>query len=492
MAEIESGPDLLRSLGSLLSRDRDRVGPSVRGRRARERIERLAQQAPVPLPGLIEEILELARDGMVQTNHPRYFGFFQPRVSLASVVADAIAAAFNPQLASLPHSRAAAEIESAALDMIATRFGMSTEEHAVHFTSGGSEATLTALLAALARKIPGYIDRGVRAAPADPVIYASETAHDSIVKVARAAGLGGDAVRRIRATSNDALDVRALAEAVADDRSDSKLPLFVLATAGTTVAGAIDPLAEIGEVADREGLWMHVDAAFGGIAAFSPRTRRLLVGIERAISITFDAHKALPVSMAAGVLLCRDRPAVESVFDLPALPYLPAGARRSKDPFRASLPWSRRFIGLKVFMTLVELGESGLSKSVEDLFDRGRDLRELLYRRGFKVANDSPLPIVCFTHPRIEKGDAPAHSVARRIWNRGRVFLSDARLRSQAVLRACIANDRTDRADLDQLVSEVERSLDECAGAGATRETSGKPAPSRGDGHLHPPRVTEQ
>ena len=152
------------------------------------------------------------------------------------------------------------------------------------------------------------------------------------------------------------MDARALAEQIRADRARGFAPLLVVGTAGTTNAGTIDPLPELADICAGEGLWFHVDAAWGGAAAMSDRLRPLLDGIERADSVTWDAHKWLSVPVSAGMFFCRNRAAVEAAFTVDAAYVPPKRDAQARDGLSTSLQWSRRFIGLKVFMVLAENG----------------------------------------------------------------------------------------------------------------------------------------
>lgn len=197
------------------------------------------------------------------------------------------------------------------------------------------------------------------------------------------------------------MDVEALEGEIEKDRRAGHLPFMVIGTAGTTSAGAIDPLDEMAEVAERHGLWFHADAAWGGAAALSDRLRPLLSGIERTHSITFDAHKWLSVPVGAGAFICRHREAVESTFAIDAA-YVPARTADGRVyPLATSLQWSRRFIGLKVFMMLAMRGLPEIVSRIERQADLAHVLADLLAERGWRILNRPDLAIVCFTHPRI-------------------------------------------------------------------------------------------
>jgi glutamate/tyrosine decarboxylase-like PLP-dependent enzyme len=413
---------------------------------------------PHPLAELTTEMARMLRRWNVQIVHPRHFGLFNPSVRPAGVVADTLTALFNPQLGAWWYSPGANEIELHTLDFFLKRLGFDPGSSAAHFTSGGSEANMSAVLVALTAAFPAYAQDGLAGAPAQPTIYLSEEAHDSFAKIAHHAGLGRRALRRVKADANLRLDPADLTRKVNDDRKSGKRPFLVVGTAGTTGAGGIDPLPQLGTFCRDEGLWFHVDAAWGGGALLSPRLRDHLQGIEGADSVTWDAHKWLPVPTGAGMFFCKDREVIGRAFAVET-GYVPDNVTGTVDLYKASLLWSRRFIGLKVFMTLAELGSDGIAALVEHQAEMGDALRARLRERGWRVVNDSPLPLVCFTHPAIRAGKVSAGDVVARMLASEGVWLSKVRLRDEDVLRACVTSYMTQPGDVGALVEQAERAV---------------------------------
>jgi glutamate/tyrosine decarboxylase-like PLP-dependent enzyme len=229
------------------------------------------------------------------------------------------------------------------------------------------------------------------------------------------------------------------------------VPLLVGATAGTTATGAIDPLPAIAEICSEARLWFHCDAAWGGGALLSPRLRAHLRGIERADSITWDAHKWLSCPMGSGAFLCRHGDALRTAFEVTS-GYMPSSRAGVDDAHRVSLQWSRRAIGVPVLAALATRGAGGFADLVEHQAAMGDALRTLLRDAGFEVVNETPLPLVCSTHPDMTDATATARDVAAA----GRAWISavsiDGRRR---VLRACITSYRTTESDLSALVAEL-------------------------------------
>src|SRR6266446_5220072 len=348
------------------------------------------------LESVIADVERMLRTWQVQVTHPRYFGLFNPSVTLASIIADTLVAMYNPQLATWRTSPAANEIERHTLAWLAGKFGLPANAVA-SFTSGGAEANLSAVIVALTRAFPDYGEHGLRRLAASPTLYLTEESHHSFNKIAHMTGLGRNAIRTIATDRRLRMDLGDLARRVAEDRRNGLAPFMVVGTAGTTAAGAIDPLPDLARFCRSEKLWLHVDAAWGGAAILSPRLRGHLAGIEAADSITCDAHKWFSVPMGAGMFFCRHPDAVGEAFRAQTS-YMPGRtAGPVVDPYTTSVQWSRRFIGLKLFLALAHHGESGYVEMIEHQARMGGVLRESLQRSGWRVVNSTPLPLVCFT-----------------------------------------------------------------------------------------------
>jgi glutamate/tyrosine decarboxylase-like PLP-dependent enzyme len=228
---------------------------------------------------------------------------------------------------------------------------------------------------------------------------------------------------------------------------------MVVGTAGTTGAGAIDPLSDLADFCRRERLWFHVDAAWGGAAVISPVLRDYLRGIEAADSITCDAHKWFSVPMGAGMFFCRHTDAVAEAFHAETSYMPPTTAGPVTDPYTSSVQWSRRFIGLKLFLALAHNGESGYAGMIEHQTRMGEVLRESLKFAGWRIVNATPLPLVCFTRDGLNTTKFLAALMERQI-----AWMSEVRLGNAApVLRACITSFRTTEADIKSVVTEMSR-----------------------------------
>jgi glutamate/tyrosine decarboxylase-like PLP-dependent enzyme len=407
---------------------------------------------PLALDDVTADVERMMRKWQVQVTHPRYFGLFNPSVTLASVIADTLVAMYNPQLASWRTSPAANEIERHTLAWLTGKFGLPATTSAT-FTTGGAEANLSAVILALTRAFPDYGEDGLRSLSASPTIYVTREAHDSFNKIAHMTGIGRRALRTVATDRDLKMDVADLTRRVAEDRRNGLAPIMVVGTAGTTAAGAIDPLPDLARFCQSEKLWLHVDAAWGGAAILSPRLRGHLAGIEAADSITCDAHKWFSVPMGAGMFFCRHPHVVAEAFRAQTS-YMPGKtAGPVVDPYTTSVQWSRRFIGLKLFVALAQHGELGYVEMIEHQARMGDVLRESIERAGWRIVNNTPLPLVCFTRDGLVAGKFLAALYQRQI-----AWMSEVRLRDDApVVRACVTSFRTSESDIEWVVSEMSR-----------------------------------
>ncbi len=412
---------------------------------------------PEPLAALTDDVIAMLRMGLVHVTHPRYFGLFNPSVRPAAVVGDALAAVYNPQLAVWSHAPVVQELERLTLATFARALGYDPEQAVAHFTSGGAEANLAATLAAIAHYCPESAAQGLAALPRRPMLYVSGESHHSFVKIARMAGLGTGAIREVPVTAGLVMDVAALDAMMSADSAAGLLPLMVVGTAGTTSAGMVDPLPAIAEVAVRHGAWFHADAAWGGAAVLSPTLRPLLAGIERADSITWDAHKWLSVPMGAGMVFTRHPEAMAKAFSVASSYMPPSTSPVTSDPHLVTPQWSRRATGLKVFFALAELGLDGYARLIDHQTAMGELLRRELRAAGWIVVNDAVLPVVNFTHPDIREGRTTTAALRDAIYARGNAWISEVQLTGrERVLRACITSYETGPEDVQALVAELE------------------------------------
>lgn len=406
-------------------------------------------QTALPLHEVVHDAERMLRTWQVQVTHPRYLGLFNPAVTLPAVIAETLVALYNSQLANWRTSPAGNEIERHTLGWLAAKFGLPAESIAT-FTGGGSEANLSAVTVALSHAFPQYGEQGLRGLPAPPALYVTSEAHHGFNKIAHVTGLGRRAVRLVATDRRLKLDVDSLRRQVREDRENGWAPFLVVGTAGTTAAGVIDPLSDIARFCGEENLWFHADAAWGGAAVLSPALKQHLAGIEEADSITCDAHKWFSVPMGCGMFFCRHRESVAQAFHSDVTYVSGKQSGPVFDPLTNSIQWSRRFIGLKLFLALANLGEAGYAAMIEHQARLGHVLRQALIDSGWQIVNETPLPLVCFTREHL----VPAAFLAA-LHQRQIAWMSETRVNGAPALRACVTNFGTTDGDIHRIVKEM-------------------------------------
>jgi aromatic-L-amino-acid/L-tryptophan decarboxylase len=426
------------------------VAPTIDLDTLRRELNGFDFHAPAPLGQVMGWTLAQLERGVTQITSPRYFGLFNPAPTFPAQCADRIAAAFNPQLATATTSPAAVEIEAHVIRAVARRANLPPQTTG-HFTSGGAEANYTALICALTRAEPRFAEVGARAFAGAPVFYVSRESHLAWFKIAHQAGIGRSAVRLVATDGSGRMDSDALATAIEADRAASMVPVMVAATAGTTNAGMIDPLAPCTEISHRFGLWFHVDAAWGGALIASERFRSHLAGIERADSVTIDAHKWLATTMGCGMFFTADPSILPSAFHA-ANDYMPSH-HAGRDPYLNSVQWSRRFLGLRLFLSLAAAGWDGYARHIEHAVEIAALLKAELRARSWTIANDSPVAVVCAEQP---PGSRDILTIVQHVLASGKAWISAATFETRPVVRACVTHGETTPDDVAALVEVLE------------------------------------
>jgi glutamate/tyrosine decarboxylase-like PLP-dependent enzyme len=424
--------------------DRVRAGPVAAARAQDAFAAELAGfdfQEPADLDTLLAWTISRLETGLVHLNHPGYLGLFNPAPSFPSLCADRIAAAFNPQLASATTSPAAVAIEAHTARVLAARAGLGPAATG-HFCAGGSEANYTALICALTAGHPGFAEAGARAYPGPPVFYISADSHLAWIKIAHQAGIGRAAARLVATDGTGRMSTTALAAAIEADRAAGAVPVMVAATAGTTNAGMIDPLGASAAIARDAGAWFHVDAAWGGALIASDRLRPRLAGIEQADSVTMDAHKWFATTMGTGIFLTARPDILPAAFSV-ATSFMPSHA--SQDPYTTTAQWSRRFTGLRLFLSLAAGGWPAHAAHVEHGISVIKLLAETAQAQGWTVVNDPALAVVCLGPP---PGAPPVPDIAARVLAAGTAWVSAAKFEGAPVIRACAPHGETTERDI--------------------------------------------
>jgi aromatic-L-amino-acid/L-tryptophan decarboxylase len=422
-----------------------------------------------PLPELGDDAAtvldQLCSDMVTEGFHvpsANYFGLMNPTPTYMAVLAEALVAALNPQLASLARSQLAARIERETVRWIGERIGWDRPFDGT-FTSGGNEANFSALAMALAMCFPQSVEDGLVSCGAKPVLYASAEAHHSLDKSAGLLGLGRKAVRRIPVNSAAQMDPAQLEAHISQDKAAGFAPFCVVATAGTTNSGAIDDLVKLADISRRHDLWLHVDGAYGAAAIFSDQHRELVRGIELADSITIDPHKWLAMPFAAGVVLTSHPAALQQAFAT-STPYMPkkptTGAAPVLDNFQVSTQWSRRMNSLKLWLTLQVHGR----QAYEELIDRQLKLAAFFANwvrssEFFELAAPQVLPIVNFRIKRpgiTEEERRAAHeAIVHDVTRDGRRWISTTLVNGQSVIRMMVISYLTGHRHLEDLMIAV-------------------------------------
>jgi glutamate/tyrosine decarboxylase-like PLP-dependent enzyme len=450
-AERERLDDLLtRALAAAGERvARGPVMPDLDMVQFRAELARFDFEAPQDLQRLIGWTTTQLEHGAVHMGNSRYFGLFNPAANFPSQCADRISGAFNPQLASSGSSPAPVEIEAHVVRAIARRAGLPAES-AGHFTTAGSEANYTALLCALTRAAPGFASEGVRTFAGPVAMYTSRECQPAWFKIAHQAGIGRDALKLIATNSRGEMDADALAQAVERDLKAGVVPVLISATAGTTGGGMIDPLARCAQIARTHGLWYHVDAAWGGAALCSPRLRGALAGIELADSLTIDAHKWFATTMGCGMFVTRYPAMLSETFRV-ATDFMPSTVS-ALDPYLNSAQWSRRFMGLRLFLSLAAAGWEGYATHVERAVEVIDLIKARLLAAGWSARNDSQLAVLCVVPPN---GFPGIREIVRRVLASGRAWVAATTFAGQEVVRICATHGEIVAADIDELVASL-------------------------------------
>jgi len=439
------------------------------------RLREEAPRAPLPAEAVWEAVRELILPYPTGNIHPRFWGWVHGTGTVGGVLAEMIAATMNSNLGGREH--APVYVERQVIEWCRDVFGFPAGASGLLLT-GTSMATVVGL--SVARNGASGVDvrrHGVAAVGRPLVAYTSAEAHVSVRKALELLGLGSDALHLVPVGPDFRMDVDALRRALAADRAAGRQPFCVVGTAGTVNTGAVDDLSALADLCAAEGLWFHVDGAFGAMTALSAALRPRLAGIERADSLAFDFHKWLHAPYAAGCLLVRDGARHREAFSVHQS-YLTSHERG----LAGGSPWfcdygpdlSRGFAALKVWFTIKEQGLDRLGAMVEKNCRQAAYLAERAAADGrLELMAPVSLNVVCFRYVRPGADAAWLNRVNEEIiyqlHESGVAAPSSTRVRGALAIRVCLTNHRTRRPDLDALVDAV------CAAGDRAR-----PAPSAG------------
>ena len=386
-------------------------------------------------------------DASIAQPGPRYFAFIGSSGLEIGVIGDAIAAAYDINLA--VDARAATEIEKQAVRWVGEFVGFPATSGA--FTSGGTVSNTTALAAAREHALPLSRVRGLSGRRV--AVYCSNEVHYSITRAVELLGIGSENLRALPIDEHRRLRPESVADAIDHDLARGVTPVAVVASAGTTLTGAIDPLDAIADVCAERGVWLHVDGAYGVPAAAVPTMHDVFRGLERADSVSVDAHKWLYLPKACGVVLARRGQDLENVFAHQE-GYLPH-QKHELYAVDITLEYSRPFRALKCWLAFRAHGAPAFRAAIERNLAEARLLFEEIERHEDLQALGPPqLSIVPFRHVPDGVVDVNAHNaaLAEALQADGRVYLASALIDGQVYLRPCFVNFRTTEADVLALV----------------------------------------
>jgi len=454
---VDLWEELLRELRTL---------PVARGRAAQDVRDAVAipvPEEPMPDDLLFDHLREMVFEWSVYPGHPRFAAYITGAGTVPGAAADLLAAAVNMNLGGWMLSPSASEVEQHLMRWFASLFGLPDTAGGI-LVSGGAMANFVALKVARDHQAGWDVRaRGVAGGPPLAVYMSTET-HIVSSRGADMLGLGTEAVRQIPVDDDFRIRTDRLRDAIRHDRETGVRPIAVVASAGTVATGAIDPLNDLANLCADEGLWFHVDGAYGAPAAFADDLRPLFGGIERADSIAFDPHKWLYTPHSGGCVLVRDLQHLADSFSIHATYVRQDKERtgRGLDFTQLGPQFSRGFQALKVWVSLLAHGRRAYAARISHDAALARYMGSRVQERpDLELACPVGLSICCFRYvpadlPRGSGSEEYLNALNERLMTEvqqdGRVFFSNAVLRDRYVLRACIVNFRTEAEDVDAIL----------------------------------------
>ena len=413
-----------------------------------------APEDPEPFGAIMSDFERILVPGLTQWNHPGFLAYFPITGSAPGALAELLTAALNQQAMLWRTSPAATELEAVALGWLRRLIGLPDGFEGVIYDTA-SIATMHALVAAREAAIVDVRAKGLAGRSDVPRVrvYCSDQTHSSVDKGVIAIGLGLEALRKI--PTDDAFRMRAdaLGDAIAQDRADGWLPIGVVATVGTTSTTSIDPVPEIAAVCERERLWLHVDAAYGGIAAMLPSHTHVLAGADRADSVVVNPHKWLFTPVDLSAFYCKRMDAIRSAFAITPEYLRTREAGDVKNLMDTGIQLARRFRSLKLWMILRWFGARAIRAHIGEHIRLAQQLVSWIdAHKDFERLAPVPLSVVCFRWNPADATladaelDAANEQLIDAVNNTGEVFLSHTRLRGRLALRIAIGHlDTADR-----------------------------------------------
>jgi aromatic-L-amino-acid decarboxylase len=404
----------------------------------------LPPQAPEqgePFETVLADFERVLVPALTHWNHPGFLAYFASSASGPGVLGEMLAAALNQQAMLWKTSPASTELEEVSLGWLRQLVGLPREFEGVIYDTA-SVSTLHALAAARERAVPDVRAHGLTAAGAPLRVYCSDHAHSSVDKAVMTLGLGLDALRKIPADSAFRMRPDALAAAIDEDLARGMRPVAVAATIGTTSTTSVDPVAAIADICAARGVWLHVDAAYAGVAAMVPELRPLYDGWQRADSIVLNPHKWLFTPMDVSVLFCRQMDVLRSAFSLvPDFLKTAEGEAGVRNLMDTGIQLGRRFRSLKLWMVMRDFGAEGMRAVYREHLRLARLFASWVDADSrFERLAPVPFSVVCF---RLRGPDALSEQLIEQVNASGDIYLSHTRLDGRLVIRLAIGHYRT-------------------------------------------------
>lgn len=397
-------------------------------------------------------------------NHPRFFAYFATSAAPAAVAAEALAATLDVKAMLWRTSPAATELEMVTMRWLGRLLGLPPEWTGIIYDTA-SIAGFTALAAAREALDPTIREEGMsgRALPALR-IYVTEQTHSHVEKAAIALGVGRRNVVRVECDDEFRMRPDALRARIAGDRKAGMRPMAIVATVGTTSTTSVDPVPVIAEVARENGIWLHVDAAYAGIAAIVPEFKRLLDGIELADSLVLNPHKWMFVPMDCSVLFVKNEAMVRRAFSLVPEFILNSGDVGVVNYMEYGLQLGRRFRALKLWFVLRHFGAEGIRQRLRDHIALAQEFAQWIQAEPhWEILAPHPLSVVCFRYapPGLDEAQLEALNAALldAVNATGEVFLSHTKIDGRYALRLAIGNLRTQRSDVRHAWTLLQQSV---------------------------------
>lgn len=429
---------------------------------ARASLSVAAPHGEQPLEEIYDEYRKNVEPYALGNRHPRFWGWVIGGGTPVGMLGDMLASSMNTNAGGFEQS--SAYVERQVIDWFKEVFGFPKESTGLLVTSG-SAANLTGLTVGRDAILGSSVENGLTGLGAPACVYASEQVHNSVDKAMGILGLGRSSLRKVRTKADFSMDTDHLRELIATDRRSGAIPLVVIGTAGTVGTGAIDDLSTIADICAEEKLWLHVDGAFGAMAALSEELRPLVKGMDRADSIAFDLHKWLSVNFDAGCVIVRHPEAHMKSFSVAGsyLAALPGGTAVGGYLFSdLGIDLSRGFRALKAWMSIKAYGFDKYARMIEKNVAQARYLASLVEKsERLELVAPVPLNVVCFRYVDIGRHDEELDTINERILVRlqedGLAVPSGVRVNGKFALRVANVNHRSTRADFDALVADVLR-----------------------------------